>query len=73
MNLPPLAICRHILALHELLGFEGGRDEKRVELLRLLARHGLSWNDLPEFFAAMHASTETALPAPGSEGWEKHC
>jgi hypothetical protein len=70
MTLPPLEICRRILALHELLGFPDGKDEKRAELLKLLAEHGLSWNDLSAFFAAVNASTGTPLPAPGSKSWE---
>jgi hypothetical protein len=73
MRLPPTEICRRVLALHELLGFPDGQDEKRAELLKLLAEHGLGWNDLPEFFAAMNASTGTPLPAPGSKSWEKAC
>jgi hypothetical protein len=73
MTLPPPEICRRILALHESLGFQDGKDEKRAELLELLAEHGLSWNDLPELFVAMNAGTATPLPAPGSKSWEKHC
>jgi Protein of unknown function (DUF3631) len=73
MTLPPPEICRRILALHELLGFQDGKYDKRAELLELLAEHGLSWNDLPDFFVAMNAGTATPLPAPGSKSWEKHC
>jgi hypothetical protein len=61
-----------VLALHELLGFQDGKDEKRAELLKLLGERGLSWNDLPEFFVAMNASTGASLPTPGSKSWEKH-
>ena len=39
MTLPPPEICRRILALHELLGFPEGKDEKRVEVLKLLEQH----------------------------------
>jgi hypothetical protein len=56
-----------------LLGFPDGKDEKRVELLKLLEQHGLTWNSLPEFFAAMSASTATPLPVLGSKNFEKRC
>ncbi len=51
MTLPPPEICRRILALHELLGFPEGKDEKRIELLKLLEHYKLTWNGLREFFA----------------------
>ena len=73
MTLPPPEICRRIRALHELLGFLDGKDEKRIELLQLLEQHGLTWNSVPEFFAAMKVITATPLPVPGSKSWEKRC
>ena len=62
MTLPPPEICQRILALHLLLGFPDGQDEKRLELLKLLGECGLGWNSLPEFFADMKVNTVTPLP-----------
>jgi hypothetical protein len=73
MTLPPPEICHRILALHVLLGFPDDKDERRIELLKLLAEHGLTWNSLPEFFAEMKVTTSTPLPAVGSTGWRKRC
>ncbi len=36
MNLPSLAICKRILALHLLLDSVDGRADRRAELLKLL-------------------------------------
>jgi len=73
MTLPPPEVCRRILALHELLGYPEGKDEKRVELLKLLEHHKLTWNGLPEFFADLKVVTTTVLPSPGSNTWQRHC
>jgi hypothetical protein len=66
MRLSP-EICQRILALHLLLGFADGRDEKRSELLKLLGEFALGWNSLPEFFAHMKVATAAPLPAAGSK------
>ena len=73
MTLPPTEICQRILALHLLLGFPDGKDEKRLELLKLLGECGLGWNSLAEFFADMKISTPSPLPAVGSKSWERRC
>ena len=73
MTLPPPEICQRILALHLLLGFPDGQDEKRLELLKLLGECGLGWNSLPEFFADMKVNTVTPLPVVNSNGWKKRC
>ena len=71
MTLPPPEVCERIRALHVLLGFLDGKDEKRIELLQLLAALGLNWNSLPEFFAKMKVPTATPLPVVDSNGWKK--
>jgi hypothetical protein len=73
MRLPPLEICQRILALHLLLGFPDSKDEKRLELLKLLGECALGWNSLPEFFTEMKVSTATPLPTVGSSSWKKRC
>ena len=73
MTLPPPEICQRILALHLLLGFPDGQDEKRLELLKLLGECGLGWNSLPEFFADMKVNTVTPLPVVDFNGWKKRC
>ena len=73
MKLPTPETCQRISALHLLLGFADGKDEKRLELLKLLGECGLGWNSLPEFFADMKVSTAMPLPAAGSNNWEKLC
>ena len=73
MRLPSPEICQRILALHVLLGFSDGKDEKRIELLKLLSECGLGWNSLPEFFADKKVNTETRLPVVDSNSWKKRC
>jgi hypothetical protein len=73
MRLPSPEICQRILALHLLLGFADGKDEKRIELLELLSECGLGWNSLPEFFADMKVNTATPLPVVDSNSWKKRC
>ena len=73
MNMPPPTVCTRIRALHLLLDSKEGKDEKRTELLKMLSEHGLTWNDLPELFAAMNITTTTPLPPPDSKNWKKIC
>jgi hypothetical protein len=76
MNLPPLEVCRELLALHLLLGSqlpEGQRDAFRTQLLELLAAHGLKWSDWPAFFAAQNVQPSQSLPPVDSSKWKKHC
>jgi hypothetical protein len=73
MTLPLPEVCQRILALHVLLGFSDGKDERRLELLQLLLDHGLNWNSLPEFFAAMKITTATPLPGVDTKAWKKRC
>jgi hypothetical protein len=49
-------------ALHLLLGFPDGQDEKRLELLKLLGECGLGWNSLPEFFRQNEGSVDKDGP-----------
>jgi hypothetical protein len=54
MNLPPPKVCRRIAQLHALLGSSSDKEAEtaRAKLVKELAKHGLSWNDLPEILAA---------------------
>jgi hypothetical protein len=53
MNLPPPKVCKLIAQLHAMLGASAEEAATaREKLVKLLAKHGLSWNDLPEILAA---------------------
>jgi hypothetical protein len=53
MTMPPPNVCRRIRKLHAMLGSSsaGERENARKRLMELLAKHTLSWNDLPEILA----------------------
>ena len=76
MDLPSPEVCQQLLAFHVLLGYsqptDEGRDERRKELLNLLAEHGLKWSDWPAFFAAQNIVPSQPLPPVDSPKW-KHC
>jgi hypothetical protein len=54
MTRPPLDVCRRMALLHAMIGSPaaGERENAREKLAKLLAEHGLSWNDLPEILSA---------------------
>jgi Protein of unknown function (DUF3631) len=58
MILPPPNICQRMRALHSMLGSPNVREAEtaREKLLKLLAEHGLTWNDLPAVLAATAAA-----------------
>src|SRR5262245_7254639 len=68
MNLPPPKICRRIRQLFAMLGaptageVESGRDK----LIKLLTKHGLTWNDLPAILAATEPPGATSSSASQS-------
>jgi hypothetical protein len=54
MNMPPPKVVRRIRQLHAMLGSSNANEaaNAREKLNKLLAEHGLSWNDLSAIFAA---------------------
>jgi hypothetical protein len=72
MNLPPPKICQRIAKLHAMLGSSSPKEAEnaRAKLVKLLAEHRLSWNDLPEILAAIKpggaAGTTTRKASPTS-------
>ena len=54
MTLPPPKVCKRIRKLHAQIGSSGkDADVAKQKLSQLLSEHGLTWNDLPTFFAAI--------------------
>src|SRR6516164_1901850 len=54
MTLPPPKGCKRIRKLHAQIGSSGkDADVAKQKLSQLLSEHGLTWNDLPKFFAAI--------------------
>jgi len=75
MTLPP-KVCELIRKLHAMLGSPSDKEalSARKKLSRLLAKHELSWNDLPAILAGINASNSRASAAPsGASGhpWEQ--
>jgi hypothetical protein len=63
MKLPPPSVCQKILKLFALVGSNKGEAENaRAKLVKLLEKHGLTWNDLPEILAAARADAGQAPP-----------
>jgi hypothetical protein len=56
MTLPPDNVCHRIQVLHALIGSTNANEAEnaRQKLTELLAKHGLTWNDLPAILAAEH-------------------
>src|SRR5690242_17252237 len=54
MTLPPPQICRRIYKLFSLIGssIDEEAENARDKLIKLLAKHRLSWNDLPAILSA---------------------
>jgi Protein of unknown function (DUF2786) len=61
MNLPPPKVCVRIHKLHAMLGSSNAKEAEnaRAKLNRLLAEHGLTWNDL------QRSSRPSMVPIPG--------
>lgn len=54
MTMPSPKVCERICQLHALMGSANANEAQveRDQLLRLLAKLGLTWNDLPTVLAA---------------------
>jgi hypothetical protein len=63
MTLPPPTLAKRIRALHALMGSTNAQEAENAhrKLAALLAKHNLSWNDLPEILAA--AETDARMQA----------
>ena len=66
MILPPPKVRELIRKLHAMLGSPSDKEalSARKKLSRLLAKHELSWNDLPAILAGINASNSRANAAP---------
>src|SRR6516225_1504412 len=69
MTLPPPKVCKRIRKLHAQIGSSGkDADVAKQKLSQLLSEHGLTWNDLPTFFAAIEpgGAADSSNDAPTS-------
>ena len=66
MILSPPKVCELMWKLHAMLGSPSDKEalSARKKLSRLLAKHELSWNDLPAILAGINASNSRANAAP---------
>jgi Protein of unknown function (DUF3631) len=66
MTLPPPKVCRRIRQLFARVGspYAGEAANARDKLNELLAKHGLTWNDLAAILAATEADHAPAGPVP---------
>lgn len=66
MNLPPPKACQRILHLFRMLGSPNANEANiaREQLNTLLAKHGLTWNDLTAIITAITPAASTNYPAP---------
>jgi hypothetical protein len=62
MTLPPTEICQQIFAAWVLLGAPDWTEADRIRLFGLLAKHGLSINDLPQTFLAVSVTAAPSRP-----------
>jgi Protein of unknown function (DUF3631) len=53
MTLPPQGVCKRLRQLHGMMGSASDHEAQtaRAMLLKLLAEHGLTWNDLSQILA----------------------
>lgn len=60
MTLPPPKVCRLICRLHAMIGSSVANEAATAlgKLSELLAKHGLTWNDLPTIFSAIHTDND---------------
>jgi hypothetical protein len=70
MNLAPPKVCLRIHALFNMLGSSNANEatNARDKLIKLLAKHGLTWNDLPTISAAAiaHLASKNKSNVAGS-------
>jgi hypothetical protein len=62
MTLPPPEVCQQIFASWVLLGAPDWTEADRIRLFGLLAKHGLSINDLPQTFLAVNVTAAPSRP-----------
>ena len=62
MTLPPPEVCQQIFASWVLLGAPDWTEADRIRLFGLLAKHGLSINDLPQIFLAVNVAAAPSRP-----------
>jgi hypothetical protein len=64
MTMPPPKLCERICQLHALMGSANANEAQVAHdrLLRLLAKLGLTWNDLPTVLAARVPTDTSAAP-----------
>ena len=65
MTLPPPEVYQQIFASWVLFGAPDWTEADRIRLFDLLAKHGLSINDLPQTFLAV--SVTRSVPAKGQD------
>ena len=66
MTLPPPNICKRIRQLFRLMASPNPNEKANAEdkLKKLLAKHALSWNDIPTIAAAADADDEIKARRP---------
>ena len=62
MTLPPPEVCQQIFASWVLFGAPDWTEADRIRLFGLLAKHGLSINDLPQTFLAVNVTAAPSRP-----------
>ena len=62
MTLPPPEVHQQIFASWVLLGAPDWTEADRIRLFGLLAKHGLSINDLPQAFLAVNVTAAPSRP-----------
>ena len=69
MTLPPPKICRRIYNLFALIGssIDEEAENARDKLNKLLAKHRLSWNDLPAILSATEAADRHNTGGTGTQ------
>jgi hypothetical protein len=67
MTLPPPDVCQRIAQLHAMMGSSSANEAStaRDKLLKLLADHGCTWNDLGEILGAVRRGGRARATANG--------
>jgi hypothetical protein len=71
MTLPLPKVCQRIRKLHALMGSANTEEAQNAhaQLLKLLANHGLTWNDLPTIIADTKGPSINNLDISLSARW----
>src|SRR5260370_23720942 len=66
MTLPSPKVCRRIRSLHAMIGSSNANEaaSARERLMKLLDKHGLSWNDIPACIRAAEDDDAAASSNP---------